>query len=461
MTIENWILSVIPALLLLLLAWFAKRQCGGWLTPSAFLGLYWGVALLIPLILAPEFDFWPGAAWFIMFLGFVFHLGVLGGAARNRFTSKTHGESVTYELRWGKQILIISTLSGLIGGYILISEMGFSLSVVLSHPVMIAEIGRQYAGIRYGLSGSPPVIISILNIFLYSGGFFAGVWLETQTSGRSRAYALLPVIAGLPQVFLVNARTGFLWLIIMVISGYIATVVLRHRNVNFLDVKRVIWVILIIGLLNVLNFMIQLIREGENFQDAQISIAKTRVTLVGSPIVFSHWLQEEWFNVQPAWGARTFGGFFDLLGLAQRKQGLGWEGRTLIEYGYALTVGNVYDTNVYTAFRQLIEDFTLPGAIIVFASLGILMGKAYRKVLNGAISWLPILALFYGVTLGSYLANWLNYNSCLFGWLLFFFSLSNIGPRLLRLTPYVLNSASCGKVCQASSSSKTMTTLLR
>jgi len=85
MTPENWLLSIIPTTLLLLLAWFARHQFGSWLSPTAFFGVYWGLMLLAPLIIAPDYYFWPGAAWFILFCVWTLHIGMqLGWALGGR-----------------------------------------------------------------------------------------------------------------------------------------------------------------------------------------------------------------------------------------------------------------------------------------------------------------------------------------------------------------------------------------
>ncbi|MBA7678251.1 hypothetical protein ES703_86524 [subsurface metagenome] len=429
MIIENWILSIIPSLALLSLAQFANRKFGSWLAPSAFFGFYWGVSLLTTLILAPSFGFWPGAAWFILFLGCAFHLGVMIGTNKHRFSSKMHKKStryIFYKLRWGKQIVTISALFGLLASYILASRV-IHPSSILSDPTIIIQIGRSYAKMRYVYGQGQPLIVSILNAFLYFGSIYAGAWLATRPFKRFRIFCILPLLVGLLQAVLTSARTGTIWLFTLFIAGYLATLVLNHRHINFLTIKRIIIIILILSLFVIHFFLLQVAREDRGFQEYQM---KTRVSMLSSPVAFSNWLKEKGSYVRPAWGAKTFGGLFDLLGIAERRQALGWEGSMII------VDGQEFFPNVYTAFRQLIEDFTIVGALIVFVGWGVLIGKAYRAVLNGKTTYLPLLVLFYGTTLGSYLANWLNYNSLLFGWLLFLFSSFKIVPRLLHSSVY-------------------------
>jgi oligosaccharide repeat unit polymerase len=175
--------------------------------------------------------------------------------------------------------------------------------------------------------------------------------------------------------------------------------------------------------------VIQVIRHRTELDDSELALLKTRVNLFSSPAVFSQWLEVEGGNLDPAWGAHTFGGPAKLLEGESRVRSLGWQGTSVELAGY------VFTPNVYTAFRQLIEDFTLPGALVVMLLWGGLSGRAYWEVLRGKRRWLPVLILFYSVTLASYLSNWMNYNTLLLAWLMLWalFHLPSI--RLLARKP--------------------------
>jgi len=149
------------------------------------------------------------------------------------------------------------------------------------------------------------------------------------------------------------------------------------------------------------------------------------VSLLGTPAVFSQWLEREWLNGgELGWGAYDFAGVFDFLNLAQRAQGIYMEG---------IYVGTgEWSTNIYTVFRSLIDDFSLPGAIVILLVMGMAAGFAYRKVLAGACFWLAPLSFFYAFASWSGVGSIFNYNSLVLAWLLFVVSLSPIGLHLLR-----------------------------
>jgi oligosaccharide repeat unit polymerase len=419
--VENWILSVTPSLLLLLLAWIAHRQLGGWLAPSAVFGLYWAAALILPLVLTPQFEFWPGASWLIWILGLALHSGVMAGRFMDRLHCREDG--LVYRLHWGRQVLVVSMLLGILSGFILILEAGFPLIALLS-PRMISEIGRHYAAMRYAHGEAVPVIVRFLSIFMYLGCLLGGVSAASGRTRRSRLAGFLPFLAGFINAWLVNARTGLIWMTVFFVSSYLAMTVLQYRHKEFPMFKQLVSGAVIVGLFIALFVGLQMVREGERLGDMSVSLAKARVSGLSEPFVFSHWLKDALGGIQPSWGSRSFSGAFWMLGVTFTPSD--WEGVSV------LTVGErEFTPNVYTVFRQLVEDYTLLGSIVAFIWIGLVAGIAYRKVLNGIVGWLPILAAFYAMVLGSYLASWLSYTTLFLGWSLFWFLLS-VAPRLLR-----------------------------
>jgi oligosaccharide repeat unit polymerase len=423
-TAGAWLLAAAPCLVLLLLAVVARLQLGSWLAPSALFALYWGVGLLLSLLLAPEFNMWPGAPWFVLCLACALHLGVVAGrlGAVPAALPDARDEHGAYQLRWGSRIFVLVALGGLVGALLLVSSAGFPLMELVRRPGVILEIGQANASLRYGFGEDIPATVRAVNPVLFFSGWLVGIWFATETSIRRRSIGLLPILLVVFQSFLVSARTGFIWLLVSVIATYLATMVLRRQQAGFLTPRRLLNAVAVLATSVAFIWTIQVVREGKGFEDrTDDSSTKTRVALLAQPMSFSHWLRDDWTDVRPAWGAHTLGGTFYQLGMAERLPGLGWEEDMEIPV----------NSNVYTALRQLVEDFSVPGSILVFLVLGAIVGRGYRRVMEGRVGWLPVLSLFYAVTLGSYNANWMAYNSCLLGWLLFF----ALARALLRREP--------------------------
>jgi oligosaccharide repeat unit polymerase len=425
MTVESWILSVFAAILLVLLGWLSRWQLRSWLAPSAFFNLYWGVLLLTPLVLAPDFYFWPGAALLIFFFGLTLHMGVQFGwafAGINVLTKKRRTEPGTYKILWGKVALIFCTAIGLISVLITLQSRGYSPDAVLQ-PEMISQISRDFSLGRYNELYNPPLIARLLTTFVTLGGIFSGVWLAI--SHGKRWLALLPFVPAGLLTLILTTRASLIFPLIFCLAAYCATLVLKQITIRIWSTKQFIF----LGLLMIVAFGIfvgtQMLRERLALNTISVALNKAKVSFLGSPSAFSQWLEHDGLNRHElGWGRYNLAGLFDFLGIATRQMGI-------YEHSIPLGKGQI-TTNVYTVFRQLIEDFTLVGAIVFIFCLGIAAGIAYRKVSTGASSWIPLLATFYAYTLGSYLTSIFNYNTNILAWLIFYLCLSLIGLRLLR-----------------------------
>jgi hypothetical protein len=119
--------------------------------------------------------------------------------------------------------------------------------------------------------------------------------------------------------------------------------------------------------------------------------------------VFSQWLTEymrEPFG--PSLGKVTFAGPLELLGYSQRIPGL-YE--TVVD----LIAGET--SNIYTGFRPLIQDFTMPGALAILALVGFVGGTGFRLVAAGSWSAVPLLLVAYVTILWTPVTWFWIYNS--------------------------------------------------
>src|SRR2546422_7817110 len=64
--IGSWGAALIPGLLLVLIAGFARSYGGSWLEPGALFALVWAFYVLVPLAFAPDYEVWPGGVWWIL-----------------------------------------------------------------------------------------------------------------------------------------------------------------------------------------------------------------------------------------------------------------------------------------------------------------------------------------------------------------------------------------------------------
>jgi oligosaccharide repeat unit polymerase len=95
--------------------------------------------------------------------------------------------------------------------------------------------------------------------------------------------------------------------------------------------------------------------------------------LLGQIPAFNHWFSTT-STVRPqTFGLKTFHALTQSLGLSKRVAGI-----------YTLKFKTVHlDTNVYTAFRPLIEDFSAIGAVLILVVAGLLSSLCFERIRSG------------------------------------------------------------------------------
>ena len=142
--------------------------------------------------------------------------------------------------------------------------------------------------------------------------------------------------------------------------------------------------------------------QEQNDLEVQSDFGRAKSSAVGYLSVFSYWVDrpEGLDSYDMKFGEYTFGGLKQAAGLSNREVGV---------YEHAVTVGSD-DSNIYTAFRGVVEDFTPMGAALVCVFAGYASGKAYSRSGQGVIWDLLILIGFYGFLVWSPIGSLFYYN---------------------------------------------------
>jgi oligosaccharide repeat unit polymerase len=165
-------------------------------------------------------------------------------------------------------------------------------------------------------------------------------------------------------------------------------------------------------------------------QDFQPEAKETHLTnyMFGSPAAFADWYAHN-ESSDPDWGARTFAGEFDLLQI---------KGRTVGMYLETSNVVSTEITNVYTLFRNLIEDFTLLGATVICACIGGLTGWIYiRTRENSSLSAVFWLSAYYAAMVYSPIVSLFSFNGAILAWVVAWLVLRNLGSQ--RIGSFLTN----------------------
>ncbi len=412
---ENWLLSLIPASLILLLALWVRKQQKSWLAPGAFFSLMWSLYTFLPLLVTMNYYVWHGAVWWIFLCVAAVYFGSILGL---RIKSTTHSREILGKnndpLTPPKVIfpllplfIVISSLLGFGSVIIMFLSSGHNFVDLFSlepHVVVAEQLSLAQQNERYSID-------RILRVFIYAGGFFGGALFTQTTLGRKRILAFLPFIPAILFAFLLTTRAWVFYTAICWLGSYLSIRLMLYGQMRLFTRKHLLISSVAIPLLFIFFIAVQMLRKGKIGWGLLPEILHNdlSVSFFGYLGAFSIWIKQA-KDVAVSLGVYTFAGVFNLLGLHKREMGL------FTEY---VEIADGRITNVYTMFRGLIQDFTFPGSLLILFLVGFIAGRAYARVASGNIRFVSILALFYAFTLWTPITSLFNYNTIIVGWGLF------------------------------------------
>jgi len=242
---------------------------------------------------------------------------------------------------------------------------------------------------RFAETGAPPppALSQALLPFVYLAPAIGGILFVAR---RERLWKLIALMSFLPAVvvtILQTTKAAVLFAATFWLSGYFATR-LRFGKLGVFTKAHVLAAGGVAFVVTTFFFAIGLARMAStDLSLLNVVTAKLVTAAFGQMSVFSHWLND--YRAQqfaPTLGAYTFAGPLELLGYGKRIPGIF---ENLVEFAISET------SNVYTGFRPLIEDFTIPGALAILGLVGVAGGAGFRLVAAGSWSAVPLLILAY------------------------------------------------------------------
>ena len=399
------ILTLALSTVLIGIALSARLATGTWLHPAALFPGWWMLAGITPLVFAVNEPVSPGAiAWVI-----VACIAVTAGAVAGNggFTTRriARPAGVTrFErllLTWP---MLIALVLGMLSNFAFALGSGISLADMMDVERLVIVSNQMYAA-RYaevGAAPAPPFSQALLP-FVYLAPALGGMVFVIVREWQWKLLAMLTMLPAIAVTVLQTTKAAVLFSGTLWLCSYFA-VRLRFGNTRVITRGHVI-VATVLGLVvTVFFFGVGLARLATT----DVSLAAiVRVKLVtaafGHMSVFSTWLTEYWNqSYSPTLGAYTFAGPLEMMGLRQRIPGI-------FENVVELIAGET--SNIYTGFRPLIQDFTMPGALAILAFLGLIGGASYRAVASGNWGAVPVLVAAYMTMIWTPITWFWIYNS--------------------------------------------------
>lgn len=359
----------------LLLIYSSKHLSANIMAPASFLSIFWSVFVFISLIgtiTVYEWDYY-GIFWIYISLLLLnvsysaaapFHLVI----SRKNDSNKTDLLNIS-SFSW--KILSVLILLGLLKWAFQVYANGFSFSDFLSLE-NLADMNHEFAVNRYsgagnegGAAGS---IIAVLNAMVYAAPLCGGF---SYAYSKTRRQSQLSIVSLLPA-FLVtmtnNTKAGMIGSILLFLSSYIIGYYSRHKRWIRFKIKTVlVCTMAFMGFLSMMLFSMMLRIGSVDFSTFYVVLQKIIIYAFGNVQSFDIWLSRYYGIGDLTFGTMTFLGVADVLGLAERVQGV-----------YTALLGT--SSNVYTVFRGIVSDFGVLGGTIFVMVQGFFLRIAANSI---------------------------------------------------------------------------------
>jgi len=400
---------IFPVITILASALMARKITGTWLSPGSFFTISWSFFLIVPLLFAPEFKVDLLGIWFIAILSMACAAGSVIAYKPPSIDSLVSNEpNKTNPSHLFRPLWVLILIS--FGGVILLFRhaldtynFGYYSMGWVSIPNLIA-VDRYSGYINY------PFIIKYSLYCIYPANLLGGLLLSVrQISFKMKALTVMPLLLALVLGIIEGARTSILLGLVLFFSAWMSGAMINDPHFN--KKKPYLKIAISSGGL-ILGFtaffvLIQWLRQGMDSIIVDLLMDRIRAYFFGYLAAFTQWVGES-ESVHLSGVLTTFAGPFNLMGVMERS--LGFYEPVNISLGIS--------TNIFTALRGLVIDFSIPGAIIITFIMGFFLQLSYQRGISGSIiNTLPI-SMFYAFTLYSPLISIFHYNSILFSWVI-------------------------------------------
>jgi oligosaccharide repeat unit polymerase len=379
------------ALSLVLIGWAAAMRAatGTWLQPGSFFSLFWCFAGILPLVLAPQERVGPNAIVWLIAASIAVSAGSVVGNGGFRTRRLAHPAPATdRELTMFGLILGIAVVLGIASNIAFLRASSIALSDLFDIEKLVVVSNRAYfQTYAEGGAPAPPLMSQAFLPFVYLAPAVGGILFELRREKLWKLLALTSFVPAIGVTILQTTKAALLFAMVLWLSGYFATR-LRFGKLRVFTRGHLLVALLAGGGVTAFFFAVGLARlASTDVSLLNVVMLKLVTAAFGHMTVFSQWLADYMHQpFEPTLGTVTFAGPLEMLGFGHRIPGLF---DSLIE----LVAGET--SNIYTAFRPLIQDFSIPGALVVLALLGAIGGAGFRLVTSGHWSGVTLLLIAY------------------------------------------------------------------
>ncbi|WP_074040329.1 O-antigen polymerase [Dermacoccus nishinomiyaensis] len=327
-------------------------------SPPGVLLVYWAAATAIAALVFGDASPPAGSA-FLLLCGFAFALGYASmGAERKSPGLQIHAPAMT------RLVLPIGFIGGILSGVLTARANGIPVS--LTSPQSVIATAKSITVLRYSGELRTPITASLALAVCFTA-CLAAHFVPKSHRRFSGLAVFLPLAGAAVSTILSTARTPFMAALFMTLSANIVSETVRRGDTPRLNIRGSIN-LLTAGLLGFMLFAVGFLTR---YGSEALTQLKTVLSLyaVGSVPAFCQWITTyDSTLVPPSLGQTSFTGLFPA-------------GQSAV-YGF-VSIDSSSTTNLFTAFRPLVEDFGRLPAVCLFFFFGVAAALAWRGVTLG------------------------------------------------------------------------------
>lgn len=340
--------------------------------PAKVMIIFWLFQIIVMVLGGAGFLIfnYKGIIYILITLAFIFFGAFL---AQNRSIERLSSSSKIYFCqKKASKILVLCIILGFLYPIRIIVSNGYSIESIFNLNQLL-ELNNGLSTSRYADDIESSFVDQILNIFSslcpLLGGFYYSAFNKRKDKYLAISTVLPQLFGGLTQgVKMGIITTTFLWF-----TGYILCSLLINRKIR-INIKKILLFILGGFALVSILALSMMFRIGIFDLDTFYVVAQKFISYAfGHLPAFDAWFSKQsFFDSEYTLGGKMFFGITNYLGIMHREQGLYQDFTTIAIDGS--------ETNVYSVFRLVIDDFGIFGSILFYFIFGFISQKIYKNV---------------------------------------------------------------------------------
>lgn len=330
--------------------------------------LYWFIMINLGILLFHNsYIFKYNSFYWILFQCAIFYLGYL--IIVNKFSEYKYEKvvKITLDEKQNKIIIYIIIL------FLCIKFLGLISFLYANNINLIGLLNintfslnfQKLTNLRYGIIPMEnPLLSSLGNFTFYSSIALYGFYYIDIKNNRIYLNSIFIIII-IMNIFITAAKSTLIYTILIFISMFFINIMFREVDLKKMLKKN--YKKLLITLVILLLFFYFFIGLRSNFTVNQFDTLK--LYGFGQIPAFDIYYET---SIPPnlSYGLYTFNSIFSKLGISSFSEGI-----------YGLVTFNGYETNIFTAFRSIIDDFGKIGGSLFFFTLGCIYGITESVIL--------------------------------------------------------------------------------